>query len=199
VVLVNIFYVSDNPVECAQALDNLRLNKMLIESIQMLSTAISKHTPYIPLTSTQSRMFVLCRRLGFGSPDFTMFSKLAKPTHENHPCTVWAGMAYENFMWLVALTKAMHDEWLFRGHKPHACFTERMPGVEAFAIYYAIDIEGTPCPPPNCSMFSMADTKYAYKKTLAVKWANDKRKPGWGTRGEPEWRRLFTGAEVGDR
>lgn len=37
---MNIFMTSDCPIECAKALDNRRVPKMILESAQMLSTAV---------------------------------------------------------------------------------------------------------------------------------------------------------------
>jgi len=61
---MNIFVVSPDTMECAKALDDLRLNKMIIETAQLLSTAM--------------------RVQGYTGND------IYKSTHVNHPCAVWA-------------------------------------------------------------------------------------------------------------
>ena len=61
---MNIFVISQNPDECAQALDDLRLNKMILETAQLLSTAIRFH--------------------GYTG------NLAYKATHINHPCSIWA-------------------------------------------------------------------------------------------------------------
>lgn len=42
-----------------------------------------------------------------------------KPTHKNHPCTVWAGKSLENFEWLVAHGLALCDEYTYRYGRRH--------------------------------------------------------------------------------
>lgn len=42
-----------------------------------------------------------------------------KPTHRDHPCTVWAGKSVENFEWLVAHGLALCDEYTFRYGRRH--------------------------------------------------------------------------------
>jgi hypothetical protein len=37
-----------------------------------------------------------------------------KKTHKNHPCSVWARESKSNYMWLVALGEALHDEYQYR-------------------------------------------------------------------------------------
>jgi len=56
---MNIFVISPDPTECAQALDDQRLNKMVLETAQMLSTVMA------PMPG------------------------LYKPTHAHHPVTLW--------------------------------------------------------------------------------------------------------------
>ena len=42
-----------------------------------------------------------------------------KPTHEKHPCTLWAGANRVNFQWLVTHALALCDEYTFRYGKVH--------------------------------------------------------------------------------
>ena len=60
---MNIFITSFNSKEAASHLDDLRLNKMILETAQLLSSAY--------------------RNL-FGDDDL-----LYKDTHFNHPCAIW--------------------------------------------------------------------------------------------------------------
>lgn len=41
-----------------------------------------------------------------------------KLTHQNHPCTKWAGETLDNWLYLSALTKYLHDEWRYRYKHP---------------------------------------------------------------------------------
>ena len=60
---MNIFVPYPDSMKCAEALDDLRLNKMILETAQLLSTAARFHG-YVGNV--------------YGS------------THINHPCSVWA-------------------------------------------------------------------------------------------------------------
>lgn len=80
---MNIFYTSYCPVEAANNLCKVHINKMLQESIQLLSTALQ-------LTGT-------------------IDGNLCKPTHENHPCAVWVRLSVDHFNWLLEHTKALRS------------------------------------------------------------------------------------------
>ena len=45
----------------------------------------------------------------------------SKPTHRNHPCTLWAGATSGNYDWLVRLGLALCDEYTHRYGKEHKC------------------------------------------------------------------------------
>jgi len=44
-----------------------------------------------------------------------------KPTHQNHPCTVWARETRTNFNWLVRHGLALSAEYTYRYGKRHKC------------------------------------------------------------------------------
>ncbi len=69
---MNIFALDTDPVTCAQYHCDKHVIKMILESVQMLSTT--------------------CSILGAEAP--------YKPTHANHPCTKWVRESWENFGWL---------------------------------------------------------------------------------------------------
>lgn len=91
---MNIFAVSIDPTECAKALDDKRLRKMIIESAQMMCTVL--------------------RSLGADAP--------YKSTHGKHPCTLWTGETRANFVWHLSLLQAMEDEYVYRFDKHHASY-----------------------------------------------------------------------------
>ena len=51
----------------------------------------------------------------------TVVSGPYKPTHVNHPCTIWARTATDNFFWLVAHGLALCKEYSIRYGKRHKC------------------------------------------------------------------------------
>ena len=74
---MNIFLVDKNPVVCAQALCDLRLNKMIFETAQLLCTAYRHwHDP----------------------EDVEAYKDtIYKVTHENHPCSIWIRKSIGNY------------------------------------------------------------------------------------------------------
>lgn len=72
---MNIFVLSTNPREAAQMLCNKHVGKMLVESAQIICSA----------------MFLL----GTKKEDL-----LYKPTHVKHPCVLWTAAAPENMKWV---------------------------------------------------------------------------------------------------
>ena len=68
-----------------------------------------KHIVKMPLETAQ----MLCTIYGAGAP--------YKPTHANHPCTVWARASTENYRWLVHLGVALSHEYTYRYGKTHKC------------------------------------------------------------------------------
>ena len=81
-------------MQSAWWLDDIRKNKMILESAQMLSTAVR----------------VLC-------PDTDL--SVYKVAYLNHPCTIWAAESPENCAWLLHHAICMCDEFQERYGKRH--------------------------------------------------------------------------------
>lgn len=92
---MNIFVTDSNPYVCAQALDDLRLNKMILETAQLLSTALRFH---------HTSMDVY------------------KSTHVNHPCSVWTRTSQGNYNWLLQHFVALVGEKATRTGKIHKSY-----------------------------------------------------------------------------
>jgi len=90
---VNIFATSPCPVESARFLDDKRVIKMILESAQLLSTAIT-------LTGGEGPYRI---------------------THQNHPCSVWARSTRSNYLWLFDHFVALCDEYEARYNRLHKC------------------------------------------------------------------------------
>jgi hypothetical protein len=86
---MNIFVLDRNIEKCAEFHCDQHVVKMILESVQMLCTALNKKgisTPY-------------------------------KPTHINHPCVLWVEHSFNNFCWLKKLTIELNNEYRFRFEK----------------------------------------------------------------------------------
>ena len=86
---MNIFILSEDPVEAAKAQCDKHVVKMILESGQMLCAA---HPPE-------------------AAP--------WKRTHYNHPCTVWTRTTKSNYLWLASHGLALCEEYTNRYDKRH--------------------------------------------------------------------------------
>lgn len=100
---MNIFYLSHEPEEAARWQCDQHVIKMTLESTQLLSTAhhiLDGRSP-IPY----------------------------RPTHANHPCSLWVRASVENYEWLYFHALALASEYNQRFNKTHAC----QPMIETLA------------------------------------------------------------------
>jgi len=143
---MNIFAVESCPIAAAQSLCDAHVVKMILETGQMLSTVQSL----------------------YGESD----ERLYKPTHKNHPCTIWARESKQNYEWLYLHFLGLADEYQYRYGKIHksfqrleeilshvpnlsnndlTSFAQAMPdefkrtcSVEAYRVYYRFKSETMP-------------------------------------------------------
>jgi len=100
---MNIFVLDSNPLKAAAAIDCVRVPKMVVESAQMMASAV--------------------RRWG-ATDDVMPLTKAGKPYkggYHKHPCTIWAGDTFGNFAWLTDHAMALCVEYTSRFGKEHAC------------------------------------------------------------------------------
>jgi hypothetical protein len=81
---MNIFILSTDPIEAAQAHCDQHLHKMILESAQMLSTAAHKHLPHL-------------------------FPHIYASAYQSHPCTIWTAQSFDHMYWLCKLACALND------------------------------------------------------------------------------------------
>ncbi len=176
---MNIFLVNRSPRVCAQALDDLRLNKMILETGQLLCTAY--------------------RRLYMQDGE-AEFPGIYKDTHVNHPCAVWTRSRIKHYIWLLVYFKALNSERLYRGFAPHLTFKKLYEHLYKPVKEYSLDeamfyendaslfddIEFT----FNCSNVtdSLGIAVFRdYRVCLVNKWRKDIRQPKWTNREPPVW------------
>ena len=88
--MVNIFFLSEDPVESANMQCDQHVVKMPLESAQMLCSAYSKtQAPY-------------------------------RRTHYNHPSNIWIRESNQNYQWLIMHGLALCEEYHHRFGKTHA-------------------------------------------------------------------------------
>jgi Pyrimidine dimer DNA glycosylase len=167
---MNIFAVSRHPRKCARALDDKRLNKMILETAQILCTVINERE---------------------GS-QVTQY----RSSHVNHPITKWAMSSDDHVRWLYDLGIAYGKEIMYRFGRKHAChlvlegLTFRWPWIEDAPEFMCGDVEfhnGARHKGLGLD-FTHLPVHEAYREYLKARWPNDKRKPVWTKRSPPSWR-----------
>lgn len=88
---MNIFILDSDPKLIAQYHVDRHVVKMILESLQLLSTT-----------------------LRLSGVDYGY-----KSCYVNHPCRIWVGNSLDNFLWLKELTKELCQEYTFRYEKIH--------------------------------------------------------------------------------
>lgn len=157
---MNIFVTHPDPIISAKNLDDKRAIKMILETAQMLSTAI--HVNVDPLLAPY------------------------KVTHKNHPCSVWIRESNANYQWALDHMVALCGEYTIRFGKIHAC--ERL--IPIFKQNSTLMKSSDLTPFANCSRFKDIETILAYRLTMIAKWAEDeekKRKARWTKTVPPSW------------
>jgi len=117
---MNIFVLSECPIESAQLQCDKHIVKMTTESAQMLSTS---HRMIDGVAEPRiSKSGKPSKRMLYTHP--TLETVLYKSVHESHPCTVWTNTSDSNYMWHYNHFIALCDEYTFRYEKVHACDTK---------------------------------------------------------------------------
>lgn len=94
---MNIFFLSLVPSLCASYYYDKHVGKILLEIAQMMCT--------IAAIKEKGDKAILY-----------------KPTHRNHPVTLWVGKNRENWLWVHSLADALHEEFKYRQGKPHKSY-----------------------------------------------------------------------------
>lgn len=115
---MNIFFVDQDPRVAATMLADKHVHKMLLESAQMLFTAVRKH--------------------GYDGGGY-------KSAYENHPMTKWVGQSYEHASWLLDHAVALAAEYTRRYGRHHK--TQDMLPALAVAVHHHMPSNGWRNPP----------------------------------------------------
>lgn len=92
---MNIFALDTDPALAAQAHCDRHVVKMILESAQLLSTALARHAP-----DQHARL----QAAGLAY----------RVTHAGHPCTLWTAQTRSNFLWLCDLADGLLAEHAVR-------------------------------------------------------------------------------------
>lgn len=151
---LNIFLLDNNPVQCARYYYDSHIVKMILESAQLLCTALWQSGGQAPY----------------------------RPTHLKHPCAVWVSASLANWLWLKNLASHLNSEYQYRYHKlsNHKSY-DIIQGLPLPAI---LDIGLTPHPQVMPELYRGKNTVLAYRryylgdKAHLAKWTN-RNIPAW--------------------
>ena len=155
---MNIFFTDPCVIQCAKNLDTKRVNKMILESCQMLATAINENGGKAPY----------------------------KSTHKNHPSNAWTRESYENWVWLWKHMVALTWEYKRRRGKIHKSFLKFTNSNVKEQAVELLEKRGL-TEKPNCaareslgiSYKHVEDIYLAYKLYLNDRWECDSVEPTW--------------------
>lgn len=157
---MNIFYLDNDPVECAKLHCDKHVVKMILETAQLLSNA------HHMLDGDQ------------------VIKPIYKLTHKNHPSAIWTRESVEHYNWLWNLLRALCKEYTYRYGKVHKVERESLLYVLQDP---PSNIKSAGYRPPTPAMpdeYKVSDIIQSYKnyyngaKTKFARWTN---------RTTPEW------------
>jgi hypothetical protein len=100
---MNIFRLSNCPVECARQMQDLHIRKQVLETTQLLANGYSAdQLVYAP---------------------YTQNGTMRKHSHLHHPISKWVLYNNKNFEWTLKHASALSDEFYWRFGKRHFCDT----------------------------------------------------------------------------
>lgn len=165
---MNIFALDEDPEKAAHYQCDKHVPKMILETMQMLGSAVRRHGAKdsdMPLTSQ-------------GTP--------LKGGYHHHPCTVWAGDCMSNFHWLSMHGLQLCEEYMRRFGKVHSC---QAGIVKLSKMFKMIPVNGRDKPTPFYQAmpdeYRCADAVHAYRayyigeKSKFAKWERGTDVPEW--------------------
>lgn len=181
---MNIFILSEDPIEAAQMQCDKHVPKMIVESAQMLSTA---HRMLDGSPTRRPSKSGKTMQQYYEFEDKAKDDLLYKAVHKYHPCTTWTMASKANYVWHYRHFIALGNEFEYRFGKSHASITKL--GVALAKIPDNIpDIGQTPfalamSAYPDCIHEGDAVTSYRKfyhaDKLRFAKWNRRRAAPEW--------------------
>ena len=184
---MNIFRVHDDAVISAQSLVDSHVNKMILESAQLLSTA------HRVLDGTQTVIVRNGRKVkAWVLPDARQ-NILYSATHSNHPSAKWIRESDANYTWLALHYVALGEEYTYRYGKIHKSMS-LLPVLQNCPNNIAKTSILT-------NMIPAMDPKYVVSQNVVENYRNYYRTGKthlfrWTKRNPPEWISLDTPRQV---
>ena len=177
---MNIFYLSNDPVEAAQAHLDKHVVKMILEYAQLLSTAhrIIDGSERVVLSNSG-------RKKKVWELNDQRNELLYSATHINHPSAIWARSSSCSYEWLYRLFCATCDEYTHRYGKVHLTDSKLRDVLKQHPKRIGKSkawVGPTPAMPDECKV--AGDPLASYKRYYIDKKADMAK---WTNREPPEW------------
>ena len=154
---MNIFATSSSPKACAWMLDDRRLVKMVLETCQLLSSAVW---------------------LNGGEGPY-------KLTHKGHPCTLWVAECTGNYRWTYNLFMELAREYRRRYDREHKSWHEHSEVLDKSIVLLPC-AEMTPFADCS-NVDGVQDIHWKYRECLRRKWMADGDRARWTHALPPHW------------
>jgi hypothetical protein len=166
---MNLFILSLIQREIAQYMMDKHISKILLEAVQMLSSAKRILDP----------------------DDTEVNDSIYKLAHKNHPVTIWCRKSKANYIWVLDLIEELHNEWRFRyGHpatKIHKSYLIAIILRENIPTEDRFEISGlTPFALAMPEEYKSDDAVLSYRryymseeKKRIASWNKRREKPDW--------------------
>lgn len=164
---MNIFYLNEKPNVSARWLCDKHVPKMLLETCQMLSTALHRQAPHL-----------------------IKGDSVYRSAYVNHPMTKWVGDSLGNFLWAYDHALEINNEYQYRFGKIHK--SERVLNSIAkiksciSSTFFDIQsVDKTTVPQCMPDQYKHEDPVKAYQnyyyheKKYFAKWEKGRAKPRW--------------------
>jgi hypothetical protein len=188
---INIFATDQSPKTSAKNLDDKRVIKMVVETAQMLSTAVIMSAPEGVFSVTDSIVTVGNKQKNKKNYFFKN-QRVYSPCYHNHPATKWARETNGNYCWLLLHFLHLCSEYQLITGKKHA--SESLIDYLCEGNDYITAGEQKPF--ANCANnSSIEDCDFrkvepvtdAYKMYLNKRFIFDKRPVTFTNRDKPSW------------
>jgi hypothetical protein len=177
---MNIFFLDQDPRQCAEWMVDRHVVKMILETAQLLSTAHRVHDGEEVIEINPKGRRMKRYKIKSDNRDFVLY----KATHINHPSALWARESVENYNWLFDHLIALGDEYTHRYGKKHKVFGE-LSFMLGTPPHHLTEWDWT-IPP------SAMDAKYIISDDPVINYRNyyklgKSKLHSWKNRQPPEW------------
>ena len=179
---MNLFYLDNNIKQSCEALADVHLRKMPLESVQMLCSYV-----YLRLYSKTHPLISFRKNIDFKN-QYKAMTGLYLPTHINHPVNIWIRQTDANTLYMLKYTEQLFRSYSARFKKEHGSYSVfKVCKDVIMGIINTNDTNFTPvsqCMPDN---YKSTNPVEAYRQYYKSKKITSKIKLVWSSISEPDW------------